>query len=143
MPQGCGKSWCGTRSTFRRKRFAAPLRNWPAMPSSPTRQFDKIIVDPIHGDIQPVFGDGEVRRGDIKRLAGGLHQQLAEDICHAVLLVVNNEGQWHRGVSSCRQTVAYPESSQIAPKPGVTIHGYTRLCTAMHGSFSPSGLAAE
>jgi len=44
---------------------------------------------------QPVSGDGEVRRGDVERLAGGLRQQLVEGIRHTVPLVVDDEGQWH------------------------------------------------
>jgi hypothetical protein len=44
---------------------------------------------------ETVAGDGEVRRGDVQRLAGAL-RQLVEGIGHAVLLVVEDEGEGHR-----------------------------------------------
>ena len=44
---------------------------------------------------QPVAGDGEVRRGDVERLAGALGQQFVQGIRHAVLLVVDDEGDGH------------------------------------------------
>ena len=44
---------------------------------------------------QPVAGDGEVRRGDVERLADALGQQFVQRIRQAVLLVVDDEGNAH------------------------------------------------
>ena len=44
---------------------------------------------------EPVTGDGEVRRGDVERLADALVEQLVQGVRHAVLLVVDDEGNAH------------------------------------------------
>src|SRR6266852_9798754 len=48
---------------------------------------------------EPVPGDGEVRRGNIKELAGTLGQSLVERISQAMLLVVDDERSWHSSLT--------------------------------------------